>query len=505
MGRKAGSTLVKAPAASMPKKNKCEEEENVNRSATKDMCVRTSPRLKQHNSSSDAPTMPTPLPKRRKPTSTPNENNCELSEGDDGDGEVEGDGEAIRRLLGEGYYEVESIRKKRTRKGKLEYLVKWQGWPESSNTWEPYANVKSCVDIIQEFENSNGSGRRGKRKVGSERKRKTSVGDEEEERQRDSEEAEGEEIEGNVIGTDRDGPLEKKETLTSNEITSEVSKEFGIQISEQVAGEVVVEENSVHIGPRSGEVVDGEGKFGEKERNSSGKCQEAESSDETPFSGLEKENGDPKKRFHLVLDEGAVNVGSSEMGRGEEKELNRVQIKENEPKSDQIPTANDSGKQTQGNQFTGAKKRKSGFVRHVKQVKDSEDQELKQSEEDKKNSPHTLELEKIVGSGNAEGEESGQIGIGEEKKNQESLVDFPLPDAINKSSRIAPYSAITHILKAISYTNSAPDNKQDVSVLFKTQTADGQQVVVDNKFLRANYPILLIDFYEQHLRYSTTQ
>ncbi|KNA25919.1 hypothetical protein SOVF_002200, partial [Spinacia oleracea] len=32
--------------------------------------------------------------------------------------------------------------------------------------------------------------------------------------------------------------------------------------------------------------------------------------------------------------------------------------------------------------------------------------------------------------------------------------------------------------------------------------SDGKELTVDNKFLKANYPHLLINFYEQHLRYS---
>ncbi|RVW63392.1 putative chromo domain-containing protein LHP1 [Vitis vinifera] len=34
--------------------------------------------------------------------------------------------------------------------------------------------------------------------------------------------------------------------------------------------------------------------------------------------------------------------------------------------------------------------------------------------------------------------------------------------------------------------------------------SDGKEVMVDNKFLKANNPLLLINFYEQHLRYSPT-
>ncbi|GAA6078659.1 E3 SUMO-protein ligase CBX4-like [Tachysurus ichikawai] len=42
---------------------------------------------------------------------------------------------------GERVFAVESIEKKRTRKGRLEYLVKWRGWSPKYNTWEPEENI----------------------------------------------------------------------------------------------------------------------------------------------------------------------------------------------------------------------------------------------------------------------------------------------------------------------------------------------------------------------------
>lgn len=43
--------------------------------------------------------------------------------------------------IGERVFPAEEITKKRTRKGKVEYLVKWQGWESKHNTWEPEANI----------------------------------------------------------------------------------------------------------------------------------------------------------------------------------------------------------------------------------------------------------------------------------------------------------------------------------------------------------------------------
>nr|4X3K_A Chain A, Chromobox protein homolog 7 [Mus musculus]4X3K_B Chain B, Chromobox protein homolog 7 [Mus musculus]4X3S_A Chain A, Chromobox protein homolog 7 [Mus musculus]4X3S_B Chain B, Chromobox protein homolog 7 [Mus musculus]4X3T_A Chain A, Chromobox protein homolog 7 [Mus musculus]4X3T_B Chain B, Chromobox protein homolog 7 [Mus musculus]4X3T_C Chain C, Chromobox protein homolog 7 [Mus musculus]4X3T_D Chain D, Chromobox protein homolog 7 [Mus musculus]4X3T_E Chain E, Chromobox protein h len=43
--------------------------------------------------------------------------------------------------MGEQVFAVESIRKKRVRKGKVEYLVKWKGWPPKYSTWEPEEHI----------------------------------------------------------------------------------------------------------------------------------------------------------------------------------------------------------------------------------------------------------------------------------------------------------------------------------------------------------------------------
>ncbi|KAL7850607.1 hypothetical protein SRHO_G00199560 [Serrasalmus rhombeus] len=43
--------------------------------------------------------------------------------------------------VGEHVFAVESIEKKRVRKGRIEYLVKWRGWSPKYNTWEPEENI----------------------------------------------------------------------------------------------------------------------------------------------------------------------------------------------------------------------------------------------------------------------------------------------------------------------------------------------------------------------------
>jgi len=48
-------------------------------------------------------------------------------------------------------YVVEKILKKRINKGKVEYYLKWVGYSEEENTWEPSDNL-DCPELIQKYE-----------------------------------------------------------------------------------------------------------------------------------------------------------------------------------------------------------------------------------------------------------------------------------------------------------------------------------------------------------------
>jgi len=62
-------------------------------------------------------------------------------------------------------YSVEKILDKRTKGGKVEYLIKWEGYPDSENTWEPQDNL-DCPEIISAFE-----AKRGKKEEPKKRKK----------------------------------------------------------------------------------------------------------------------------------------------------------------------------------------------------------------------------------------------------------------------------------------------------------------------------------------------
>ena len=50
-------------------------------------------------------------------------------------------------------YEVEKIMGKgRDAEGTLVYMVQWKGYPAEEATWEPVANLDSCVQMIKVYE-----------------------------------------------------------------------------------------------------------------------------------------------------------------------------------------------------------------------------------------------------------------------------------------------------------------------------------------------------------------
>jgi len=70
---------------------------------------------------------------------------------------------------GEEEFTVERILDKRVRNGKGEYLIKWEGYPDTENTWEPVDNL-DCPDIIAAYEE------RAKKKQEEKKRKKDEAG-----------------------------------------------------------------------------------------------------------------------------------------------------------------------------------------------------------------------------------------------------------------------------------------------------------------------------------------
>lgn len=54
--------------------------------------------------------------------------------------------------MAEELYKVEKILNKAFRNGVTYYLIKWQDYDMSHNSWEPFCNLVNCNEKLREFE-----------------------------------------------------------------------------------------------------------------------------------------------------------------------------------------------------------------------------------------------------------------------------------------------------------------------------------------------------------------
>ncbi|KAI5079016.1 hypothetical protein GOP47_0006687 [Adiantum capillus-veneris] len=413
---------------------------------------------------------------------------------DDSDGHESGeDNEGSGEGLGEGFYEVESVCKKRVRKGQVQYLIKWRGWPESANTWEPFDNVKACADIIEEFEQSSAAkpGKRGrsKKKSGTNslplKKKWNSPENEEEGSAVNLEEA--------IVAASNDNnkPIsgkmevatvqkESDDNDSQQHVVPEVRKEFTLPDSTTGL------KDSLHT-PLSFE----------KPSPSGGE----ETCSSLPCGGETSEGGDENKE---KLPNGLHEARSQKGTGSSEQQMNvtstkssqdhHVSMKENDSNNlsyEKKATTEEPGKVLGSDKCVGAKKRKQGFVRRVRQGLDSHDSDEKAGATEDRSEDVKEPVSALQVPGPA--------------------TDLSQPNVLQtqepKSSSLSAQAAdppLTKILKAVNYNSLSVDGKQDVTVVFKVSRADGEEIFVDNKYMKANYPVLLIEFYEKHLRYSST-
>ena len=51
-------------------------------------------------------------------------------------------------------YLVEKILNRRKKNGKLEYKIKWEGYPMSESTWEPMRNLDTAKNLVAEYDST---------------------------------------------------------------------------------------------------------------------------------------------------------------------------------------------------------------------------------------------------------------------------------------------------------------------------------------------------------------
>ncbi|XP_047162369.1 chromo domain-containing protein LHP1-like isoform X1 [Vigna umbellata] len=299
--------------------------------------------------------------------------------------------------LEDGFYEIETIRRRRVRKGQLQYLIKWRGWPETANTWEPLENLQSVPDLLRAFEED--SFRKPKRKQ--------------------------------VVHHT------KIRKHTQRSTTSYSLRHFPT--------------HNPHSQTPS---------FPHQP------LPQPQQTNENTFADHHQNDYDPK----LCELKATTNTGLELDNLG----MHFQQLKV----STAICSHLDCVEPTQTGRCRGAKRRKCGPVKRFKRETDAgkpvDDQNA---------------ISRPVGAVEPDCmRTTGCVG------NNSSLKMDDAKTACN----------IVKILKPIGYSSSLSDNMQDVLVTFMAMRSDGTEVMVNNRYLKAYNPLLLINFYELHLRYCPT-
>lgn len=335
----------------------------------------------------------------------------------------DGDGVAkkVKPQLAAGFYEIETVRRRRTRKGQVQYLIKWRGWPETANTWEPEKNLLSCTDIIDAYEESLKSG-----KLRSTRKRKRK------------------------FGATQTQPKKKQQQHSPAAATYNVPAVRVRIIEEPTPSPPLnvlkatnrVDSNGSELNSKVDKVVNGNGLRLREQNELNLKLSE--------LKGAMSTNGSP------------VDISGNGLANG-------------------FPKVN-GAEFYQSDRCTGAKKRKSGCVRRFKRETTSA---VKDDIQDA-----------LAGGPLATFMQDGS--------HNHELVGGDLV-CKNKSDDSKDGYTITQLVNPVGYKASFSNDMLDVSVTFVAKRSDGNLVLVDNKFLKMNNPLLLINFYEQNMRYNPSE
>uniref|UniRef100_A0A7N0U5D9 Chromo domain-containing protein n=1 Tax=Kalanchoe fedtschenkoi TaxID=63787 RepID=A0A7N0U5D9_KALFE len=337
---------------------------------------------------------------------------------EEGEGEeAEAVADAGRPKLAEGFYEIEAVRRKRVRKGVLQYLIKWRDWPETANTWEPLENLQSCSDVIEAFEERMRSGRGSQRR----RKRKSGV---------------------------FHAQIRRKPRFSG---TYNIRSGRVRNVAESPVTSVPTDDNSFAENPSSSEY------------NISGVDTKQSSENDVAVNSEVQLSQDKDSDLNMKLTEFRGGVSTDDVQADNLVIPSQV---DNGSQPQECAIVNKTETTPSNYPITGSRRRKSGKVRRFIPEPDS---------------------------GNKPDDASDPVP---------GVVGALVPENSNLPSFPATSHKITEIIKPLSYAPPESNAVHDVVVTFLAMRSDGKEVLVDNKFMKAYYPLLLINFYEQNLRYN---
>ncbi|XP_048624173.1 chromo domain-containing protein LHP1-like [Brassica napus] len=351
------------------------------------------------------------------------EEDDEDEEDEDGGGEEEeggGGGKQERSKLDEGFFEIDATRRKRVRKGRVQYLIKWRGWPETANTWEPKENLQSIADVIDAFEGSLKPGKPG-RKPGRKCKQ----------------------------GGSSNSQLKKKQqrlTSTTSHDASQRSDSFTSLNNSSLP----------NIGGPLNDIC------------GSGDGETAYAANSKRSVGMETEEKDYDPTLSELMGPVVNSNGTAECSQGG-RGIDNVRpngLLKVYPKN---------------SQFIGAKRRKSGSVKRFKQ-------DASTSNNNNNNHTTTAATDQNVTQELATLDSFGGVArIGNE---------YPgVLENNNLSQKIKMEELdIAKILKPVKFSSSVTNNVQDVLVTFLALRSYGEEVMVDNRFLKAHIPLMNGEF-----------
>ncbi|KAI4353862.1 hypothetical protein L6164_002785 [Bauhinia variegata] len=351
------------------------------------------------------------------------------------------EGEHPKAELPQDYYIIEAIRGKRVRKGQKQYLIKWHNYPEKENTWEPMENLQEVSDIINAFEESQSI-----KQYNRKRKHVTHSKQPKKRLQRSL------------------TPYSLR-CFTENETNGHQQSVSFVDVGHDELAALPQDVLLASEGENNGNARSNKGDEQPIENGptiaptqTADRCEE---NDKDPKLGELKAsssmatNGTDRYRLAILL--GGAHALTGNVG----------------PDG---PSSVDGREPAQNDQCKGAKKRKSGLVkRFIREPHVSE--------------PVDTEREINISSGSVEQAHvvvaATEGNNGDDNQVEEAADNLTLVKIIRTIGCIPPES-----------------NTEEAFVTFRALRSDGAEVEVNNRYLKATNPLLLINFYEQHIQYN---